>query len=112
MNKNQSNRRKELKVWFWDYKSQLKCSICGEDHPACIEFHHTDPSKKDSTISYLVKRGCKITTIKKELKKCAVVCSNCHKKIHWKDYSNSLNIPVFVNIINEEAKISKKIVKG
>ena len=60
-----------------------KCSKCGYDK--CIdalEFHHTDPRKKD------FKLGSGNTMSWKEYKsealKCILVCSNCHKEIHSK----------------------------
>jgi hypothetical protein len=33
-------RRKEIKEWFMRFKSKLKCTKCGEDHPATLDFHH------------------------------------------------------------------------
>lgn len=55
------------------------CSMCGETHPATLDFHHVHG--KDFTIS---RRGSKCPdTVMTEIKKCVVVCSNCHRKIHW-----------------------------
>ena len=60
-----------------------KCCICGYDK--CIdalEFHHKDPSIKE------FKLGSGNTMSWKEYKsealKCMLVCSNCHKEIHYK----------------------------
>lgn len=58
---------------------KLKCSNCPEDHPAALDFHHLDPSQKEH-------EPAKITSRKKlleEIKKCIVLCSNCHRKLHW-----------------------------
>lgn len=62
-----------------------KCVRCGYD--TCIsalEFHHIDPSNKDTIIS-----SDSITLEKaiEESKKCILLCSNCHKEFHanlWK----------------------------
>lgn len=55
------------------------CVVCGlEDHSAVYDFHHRDPSQKDFAIS----RGKNWDIIAEELKKCDLVCSNCHRKIH------------------------------
>jgi hypothetical protein len=58
-----------------------KCGICG--YSKCIsalEFHHTDPSVKESQISLSNTR--KWEKVVCELKKCVMVCSNCHREIH------------------------------
>lgn len=39
-------RDKKIKDWLKDYKKTLQCEECGENHPACLDFHHIDPSKK------------------------------------------------------------------
>lgn len=57
------------------------CSIC--KYSKCIkalEFHHTDSSKKDFTISQMKKLNWK--KIFKEAQKCVLVCANCHREIH------------------------------
>lgn len=77
-------RERKIAEWYINYKLKLGCSQCGENHPACIEFHHKDPIKKDDDISMLVHDGCSIETIKKEIDKCIVLCSNCHRKFHYK----------------------------
>lgn len=59
--KDKSARRKqEIREWFADYKAALKCERCGEDHPALIDFHHRDDSKKEvrSLASHHERMGC------------------------------------------------------
>ncbi len=75
-------RKKEIKDWYKEYKSKLKCSKCPENHPATLDFHHKNSKDKESQISYLVRGGYSIERIKKELSKCQVLCSNCHRKEH------------------------------
>jgi predicted HNH restriction endonuclease len=55
--------------------------MCSEDDFACLEFHHIDPKLKEKMISDLLSSHSweRIVT---ELKKCVVVCRNCHAKIH------------------------------
>ena len=76
-------RKMEIKKWFQKYKKSLKCSKCGENHPATIDFHHTE--KKEQNISKMVGDGYSVERIKKELEKCNVLCANCHRKIHFKN---------------------------
>ena len=66
-----------------------KCCICG--YNKCIdalEFHHKDPSIKE------FKLGSGNTMSWKEYKaealKCMLVCSNCHKEIHYQ-YGYKIN---------------------
>ena len=55
-----------------------KCSICGYSrYLGALEFHHTDPSKKDY---HVAQTG--IHKAREEAKKCILVCSNCHMEIH------------------------------
>lgn len=74
-------RKLEIKKWFENYKSKLKCMICSENHPATIDFHHK--SDKEFEISYMVYNGYSIERIKEELDKCTVLCANCHRKMHF-----------------------------
>lgn len=69
------------KDWFSKLKTTLECSKCGENHPACLEFHHKDPSQKLFTISSMVRKLPK-EVILKEIEKCEVLCANCHRKTH------------------------------
>ncbi len=61
------------------YKSQ-GCVKCPEKELVCLDLHHTDPNEKDFTISQA--RTLSWSKIEKELKKCIVVCRNCHAKLH------------------------------
>ena len=70
--------RRKIKEKFVLYKGG-KCSICGYDKAMrALEFHHEDPSKKENGIFYHVKWE----ESRKELDKCILVCSNCHREIH------------------------------
>ena len=77
-----AERRESLKIFVAKLKSKLKCSRCPESDSRCLDFHHLDPSKKTISISRAWMSGCSIKTILKEIKKCIVLCSNCHRKEH------------------------------
>lgn len=70
------------KIWLLDYKKTHPCGECGESHPACIDFHHRNPEDKKFSISDNGK-GKSLETLKKEIAKCRILCTNCHRKFHW-----------------------------
>ena len=74
--------RKQVLEWYKDYKSNLKCSQCNENHPSCLEFHHLDPKNKKFNIGNSYAKYSK-ETILEEMNKCIILCSNCHKKLHY-----------------------------
>ena len=78
-------RQKEIATWFREYKSTLKCSSCPENHPSTFDFHHLNGSKKDMDLSVAIHSGWGRERILKELSKCIVLCSNCHRKLHWNE---------------------------
>ena len=65
-----------------------KCSICGYDKCSdAIDFHHRNPLEKDETLKNLWAQ--KWETIENEIKKCVLLCSNCHREHHWKERQNA-----------------------
>lgn len=89
INKNILNKNKNI-TWFENYKKDKKCSICGESHPACLDFHHLDPNIKEFNIGIIVRSTYSIKKIIKEINKCIILCSNCHRKLHY----NERNVPI------------------
>lgn len=58
-----------------------KCNNCNFDKIPALEFHHKDGGEnKDRNFSS--KFGWSWNRLQKELSKCILVCSNCHKLIH------------------------------
>jgi hypothetical protein len=77
-------RKNAINQWFKEIKRQLRCEQCGENHPACLEFHHLNPSEKKINLSEAVAiKGWSKNKILDEIDKCVVLCSNCHRKLHW-----------------------------
>ena len=65
---------------FSDYNN--KCSKCGYNKTNyALVFHHVNPKDKLHTIGDLLKEGTE-EEIYTELKKCMLVCYNCHIEIH------------------------------
>lgn len=67
-----------------------KCSICGIEYDGAngsiFDFHHEDPNEKDTNIAPLLRSKELSEELIKELNKCILVCSNCHRKIHSESY--------------------------
>lgn len=63
-------------------KRLSKCSKCSEDRWYCLDFHHC--GGKDLEISDMV-TGFSIERIKNEMRKCEILCANCHREEHYKN---------------------------
>jgi len=57
-----------------------KCEICGNDNFYILELHHINKDKELKSDSMY---KAKWSLIKKEAKKCKLVCSNCHAELHY-----------------------------
>lgn len=74
--KNRHRERKEKAVQL----SGGSCQVCNRSGPLCIfDFHHK--TQKDATISRLW--GRRWEAIESELRKCLLLCVNCHREIHY-----------------------------
>lgn len=84
-----SKQSERVKRWRKLTKRKLieafggKCSCCS--YFRCVEafeFHHLDSKQKDAHSGQMTANPRAWTKIVAELKKCILVCSNCHKEIH------------------------------
>jgi DNA invertase Pin-like site-specific DNA recombinase len=72
--------RKRKKIELLEYKGG-KCEKCGYNKCVdALEFHHIDPNEKDFTISG---KSWSFDRLKNEVDKCILLCSNCHREIHY-----------------------------
>lgn len=84
-------RIKNNKAFTNRVKTKLGCKKCGyNEHPAALSFNHIDPSIKFRNISAMVHEDYSIHKIKKEMRKCEVLCANCHnihsyEEQHWRN---------------------------
>lgn len=58
------------------------CLLCEEKEFCCLAFHHLDAKSKIDNVSKVVVDNVKWNTVLEEIKKCVVLCSNCHIKLH------------------------------
>ena len=74
----QKKYRNNIRKFIQEYKSQKFCVDCKEKYPYWImEFDHL--KDKEFNISKASENTASLEKIKKEIEKCEVVCSNCHK---------------------------------
>lgn len=70
--------KKRAKEFILNYLRSKKCTDCPENDPIVLDFDHLKDKKYD--ICRIVGLGYSVKTIKLELEKCEVVCSNCHRR--------------------------------
>jgi len=60
------------------------CYRCGgEFNSAVFDFHHKDPSTKETAIAVLLQSlALEHPKVQMELEKCIMLCSNCHRTVH------------------------------
>jgi hypothetical protein len=81
----QQRRRVELRAWWRDVKTTMRCERCGESAPECLHFHHLDREQKTLDISTALANGWSKERILAEAAKWCVLCANCHLKQHWEE---------------------------
>lgn len=86
-NRNRFARRTKYKMLLGG-----KCNRCGYDKCFdALHFHHNDPSQKDFNISSAIwstQTHVNEQTILSEVRKCTLLCANCHAEIHSKNDFN------------------------
>ena len=84
--KSKENLKNQLRIKEIIYNAKLSgCSNC--DYNKCfeaLEFHHPDPKTKEISIGTGSTKWKSPLKIEKEIKKCIVLCANCHREIHFK----------------------------
>ena len=76
-------RKESIKNFINRIKRLSQCSNCSEKDIACLDFHHVDNLEKSFNISIALQLGVSMSILKKELRKCIILCSNCHRKLHY-----------------------------
>lgn len=84
-----SIKSEHVKQWRRNMKQKVviamgnKCQIC--NYNKCndaLELHHLDPNEKEFGLGAIMAHPVKWEKIVEELKKCIMLCSNCHKEVH------------------------------
>lgn len=99
-----SNSSEGVKRWRRKTKSRMckafddKCCICKNTFPPEVfDFHHIDPSEKVFGLGGLRANAKSWKKVVIELRKCVMMCANCHRLTH----SQGLKIPKGAKRFNE-----------
>lgn len=78
-----------VKAWRKNTKQKIVtsmggcCQICSYNKcNDALELHHLNPNEKDFGVSAFMRHPVKWESIVTEIKKCILLCSNCHKEVH------------------------------
>jgi hypothetical protein len=75
-------RRNEQRLKAIQYCGN-ECKCCGHKDTDVLTFHHKNPKTKKFTLCHHWNKSWSI--ILKEIKKCELLCANCHMKLHRKE---------------------------
>jgi hypothetical protein len=70
-------------------KLKFGCKFCGyKEHSQALQFDHINKKEKYENISILKGKCVSINTLKEEMRKCQILCANCHavKTYQNRDY--------------------------
>lgn len=107
----QQIKERQANIWLFikEQKIGKVCKICGEKDSYVLDFHHIDGSTKDLAISRCSYSGWSKDKILAEIKKCEILCSNCHRKIHKNDIAEQKLIDMAQKYRKKYDKIKKTI---
>jgi hypothetical protein len=77
-------RHRVVRAWITKRIDRVKrfkgCAHCGYNkHPVALQFHHVDPSTKLYNVGEMRRSSyAQWKKIKVEMRKCIIVCANCH----------------------------------
>lgn len=77
--KNKERYKQEMYEWLVAYYALHPCVDCGESDPIVLDFDHRDSNDKEDEVSNMMRNG-RYRAAKKEVDKCDVRCSNCHRR--------------------------------
>ena len=76
-------RYQSKKEIIQDLKSKCACAKCGDTRGYVLDYHHIDPSIKEEGIARMTSNNYNLEKVFTEIEKCAVLCSNCHRELHY-----------------------------
>lgn len=74
-----------------------RCMKCGEERIYLLDFHHRDQQDKESSLSTLLKNSQNVMFFN-ELKKCILLCANCHREFHYLQNNQNITTEEYVDL--------------
>ena len=85
------------------------CCICrGVFEPPVYDLHHRKPAEKDFSWGQIMASPRAWDVMLAELMKCVLVCSNCHRRVHYVDCAIPDDAPAFSEPLAEIANWSRE----
>ena len=104
LNKGRYNNRwasRRGAIWKYNYLLDKSCEYCGESDMLKLQFDHKSQYEKVDNITNLLKGS--LSTLREEVKKCRVLCANCHQVKTVKASGSA-----FHTIYNEKEQVRRK----
>lgn len=110
-----SNSSQAVKNWRKNTKKRLllamgnECVVCG--YSKCenaLEFHHLYPEEKSFGLGSVKATPKKWISLVEEVKKCVILCSNCHKEYHAGLIQIPKEIPQFNKDLENYIELKKE----
>lgn len=84
-----SKKSEAVKRWRQNSKERIiesmggKCAICGYNkRGGAFDIHHIDPNEKEISFGSIRANPQSWNKIVEELRKCVLLCANCHREVH------------------------------
>ena len=95
----QNYKNQKERGFFKKYNAVLRkggcCQVCGyKKNLSALCFHHLDPKQKSFELDFRGFANRKEEVVEEELKKCVLLCHNCHTEEHNPDF-NLVDAPGF-----------------
>jgi hypothetical protein len=93
----QKNNYNRGQTFMNKHRAIYGCQKCGEKRYWVIDYHHINPKEKEFQIPYY--KTAKLDILKKEIRKCILLCRNCHMDFHYLEKKDGINIKEYVKIL-------------
>jgi hypothetical protein len=91
---NMKKQRKKKRDVVEEYKKNSSCVKCNESRGYVLDFHHINPAEKVFDIGNATKYS--IEKIQNEMKKCILLCRNCHSEFHYLEKEKGITINEYI----------------
>ena len=78
----------EKKDIVQNLKAETKCAKCGDSRGYVLDYHHINPEEKENNVSRMTSNNYQLNKVYEEIKKCVVLCANCHREFHYLQMKN------------------------